>query len=563
MNFTRELPKIIRNLFPDSGLHSNHIILAIAVFWVAVANFSFLSSLLQVYPLTLANAGFLTSVLLGFASLIVLVLALTCYRYTIKPIVISLLIASAFAAYFMDSYHVLLDEQMIRNVFATDTREAAELVSPTMVFYVTLLGLLPAWFVYRTPIHFRPFRRELYSRLKLISLALSVMVGFFFLFSPSYTSFFREHKEIRAYFNPGNYVYASIRLAGRWFEADTSIVHPLGEDAITPASDTHRELIIMVVGETARADRFSLNGYSKETNPLLRQENVISLSNVASCGTLTAISVPCMFSIYRTDEYNPTRIATSENALDVLKHAGVNILWRDNNSSSKGVADRVPYEDYRNAEVNPVCDIECRDVGMLNGLQDYINAHQSGDILIVLHQMGNHGPAYYKRYPENFERFKPACHTNELSACTSQEIDNAYDNAILYTDYFLAQTIALLKRNDNEFETAMMYVSDHGESLGEYGLYLHGMPNFVAPDSQRHVPVILWLGESFDDAAPEDIQAIRHQRFTHDNIFHTLLGLMEIKSDVYDERMDILQNHTENLTRSAAFHRSPPATANQ
>ena len=177
------------------------------------------------------------------------------------------------------------------------------------------------------------------------------------------------------------------------------------------------------------------------------------------------------------------------------------------------------------------------------------DANPEGDILVVLHQMGNHGPAYYKRYPEEFEKFKPTCQTNELSDCTSEEIDNAYDNAILYTDYFLAQTIDLLKQNESEFETAMMYVSDHGESLGEFGLYLHGMPNFMAPTSQRQVPVILWLGESYHDADPEEIRARRDEQFTHDNVFHTLLGFMEIESAVYDPSMDIFQTRTEELAR--------------
>lgn len=557
------LSKVSDILLGRSSIKSSYVIFSVAVFWVAAANFSFLSSLLQVYPLTFENAGFLVSVLLGFTALIVFVLALFCHRYTMKPIMISLLIASAFAAYFMDSYHVILDEQMIGNIFTTDTREAVDLLSPTMALYVVLIGLLPSWLVYRTRIQFPPFKRELFSRLKLVGLSLSVMVAMFFLFSPSYTSFFREHKEIRAYFNPGNFIYGTARFVGRWFEADTSVVHALGENATVPTADAHRELIIMVVGETARADRFSLNGYQRETNPLLQQEDVISLSNVISCGTLTAISVPCMFSIYRTDEYNATKVATRENALDVLKHAGVNILWRDNNSSSKGVADRVPYQDYRTPTVNPVCDIECRDVGMLDGLQGYIDAHPEGDILIVLHQMGNHGPAYYKRYPEKFEKFKPACQTNELSDCTSEEIDNAYDNAILYTDYFLAQTIDLLKQNDSEFETAMMYVSDHGESLGEFGLYLHGMPNFMAPESQRHVPIILWLGESYDDADPEDIRARRDEQFTHDNVFHTLIGFMEIESAAYDASMDIFQYRTEGLARPLPSSPSNTITVNR
>jgi lipid A ethanolaminephosphotransferase len=179
---------------------------------------------------------------------------------------------------------------------------------------------------------------------------------------------------------------------------------------------------------------------------------------------------------------------------------------------------------------------------MLSGLQDYIDGHPVGDILIVLHQMGNHGPAYYKRYPSAFEKFTPACKTNDLGACSKEEIINAYDNAILYTDFFLSKVIELLRQNDNEFETAMLYVSDHGESLGENGLYLHGLPYFLAPDAQKHVPFLMWFGRNFDPQSLSSIQAKRVEELSHDNIFSTLLGLFELQTSAYDPKMDILDH---------------------
>ena len=225
-----------------------------------------------------------------------------------------------------------------------------------------------------------------------------------------------------------------------------------------------------------------------------------------------------------------------------MKRAGVSILWRDNNSSSKHVADRVEYEVYLTNKTNPVCDVECRDEGMLSGLQDYIDRHPLGDILIVLHQMGNHGPAYYKRYPPAFEKFTPVCKTNDLGACSREEIVNAYDNAILYTDFFLSKVVELLKQNDDRFETAMLYVSDHGESLGENGLYLHGLPYFLAPDAQKHVPFVMWFGHNFDPQSLSSIQAKRIEQLSHDNIFSTLLGLFELQTAAYNPNMDILDH---------------------
>jgi lipid A ethanolaminephosphotransferase len=177
-------------------------------------------------------------------------------------------------------------------------------------------------------------------------------------------------------------------------------------------------------------------------------------------------------------------------------------------------------------------------------LQTYIDS-KTGDVLIVLHQMGNHGPAYYKRYPDAFEKFKPTCKTNELAACSADEIGNAYDNAVLYTDYFLDETIKFLQANEPRFEVAMVYVGDHGESLGENGLYLHGMPNFIAPLTQRKVPLIIWLGEHYQGIKIEQLEQIKAEPLTHDNIFHTILGMMAVETMAYNPKLDILKPETE------------------
>lgn len=301
----------------------------------------------------------------------------------------------------------------------------------------------------------------------------------------------------------------------------------------------------MVVGEAVRADRLSLNGYTRQTTPLLQREDIINFPEMYSCGTSTAVSVPCMFSIFTRDEYSDNNMKSQENLLDVLHHAGVNILWRDNNSDSKGTALRVPYEDYKSPSRNPICDVECRDEGMLVGLQEYIDRTKYGDILIVLHQMGNHGPAYFKRYPKEFEKFTPVCKTNQLEECSREEIGNAYDNAVLYTDYFLSKVISLLKQNEKSFESAMVYISDHGESIGENNLYLHGLPYFMAPDSQKHVGAILWFGNGFKI----DNKALKEKSteiFSQDYLFHTILGLLEVDTSIYDKTLDILSNNNQS-----------------
>ncbi|OYZ62107.1 MAG: hypothetical protein B7Y17_04410 [Sulfuricurvum sp. 24-42-5] len=186
-------------------------------------------------------------------------------------------------------------------------------------------------------------------------------------------------------------------------------------------------------------------------------------------------------------------------------------------------------------------DGECRDEGMLVGLQEYIDAHPKGEIVIVLHQMGNHGPAYYKRYPKSFEKFSPVCKSNQLEQCTQSQITNAYDNAILYTDYFLSKVIGLLKANDEKFATAMFYVSDHGESLGENGLYLHGFPYAIAPEAQKHVPAVMWFGKQYE-IKKEIVKRNASKAYNHDFLYHTMLGMLEVNTSIYRPELDILHD---------------------
>ena len=519
------------------SVSSTLVILITAVCFVAFYNLTFFSNLTKVYPVTFENIGFLTSIVLLFSSAHVLLLSLVCFKHTIKPIIITVLLVTSVAAYHMDSYNIIISNDLIKSIFSTNTEEALDLFSLKLVFYFIFLGVLPSLIIYKLNIRQKMFLPDLISRTKTFAASVLGIFILMFLFSDYYASFFRAHRELRSYANPTYYIYSAAEAINVYRKSFNTTLKPIGLDAKVVKTDGNRKLLIFVVGETARADRFSLNGYSKNTNPLLHKENVISFKNFWSCGTLTDISVPCMFSVYNANEFGYVKVDRTENVLDVLQRAGINVLWLDNNSNSKGVADRIKNIDYKSESINPVCDVECRDVGMLSNLQSYVDK-TPGDILVVLHSMGNHGPAYYKRYPKEFEKFTPVCKTSELKNCNNTEIGNAYDNVILYTDYFLAKTISFLKKNDDNFETAMFYVSDHGESLGENGLYLHGLPNFIAPDTQKHVSSILWFGKKFNDISPQSIN--ENEKFTHDNIFHTLLGFMETKTSVYQQNLDIL-----------------------
>jgi len=523
------------------SLSSNQVIVGSALFLTAFANLAFFRNVLAAFDTLPGGHIHALSVGAVLVCTLMLVLSLLCVGRTLKPMLVVLFVLSACAAYFMDTYNVIIDSDMLTNVAVTDPAEVRDILTPRLGLYLLLLGILPAVVVLRLPVRPEGLRQALRARALLALSALLGALALIFLSSGFYASFFREHKALRYYTNPTTPIYAAYRFISRRPAHDPGPPRAIAEDAQRPDKDIDRELVIMVVGETARADRFSLNGYPRDTNPRLSKEDVVSFSQVEACGTSTAISVPCMFAIYDRDHFSGGKAAETENLLDVLVRAGVNVLWRDNNSDSKGVALRVPMEDYRSPRTNTLCDLECRDEGMLVGLQDYIDHHTTGDVLIVLHQLGSHGPAYYKRYPAEFRVFAPTCETNQLDICTQEEIGNTYDNTILYTDHFLSRVIDLLRANDRGFETAMLYVSDHGESLGESGLYLHGLPYLIAPDTQTHVPFVVWFGRHYDDVDLSAMRQLRDQPLSHDNIFHTLLGFFEIRTDVYDPKLDLLQ----------------------
>lgn len=520
----------------NHSLASSTLILATSAFVVATGNFTFFGKVLQTYGLQSFTLLPLGSLVLATWAVTVLLLLPFCFARLCKPLLMLCLLASALAAHFMDSYGVVINAAMLRNAAQTQFSEARDLINLKLFAYLLFLGVLPAFLIARVDIRWRGWRRELFSRLKLFALIVLILVVPGLLLGSFYASFLREHKALRSYANPAYPLYSlAVFAAGQTRAAHSGPLVPIGEDARISPQDRQRELIILVVGETARADHFSLNGYARETNPLLGKEDVVSFTDFTACATSTAESLPCMFAL------NGKGGAGKQNLLDVLQRVGANVLWLDNNSDSKGVALRADYRNFRSPRNNPLCDEECRDPGMLQPLQGYIDAHPKGDILIVLHQMGNHGPAYFKRYPKDFEFFKPACQDSDLSRCSREEIINAYDNALRYTDYFLAQAIDLLKKNDEAFETALFYVSDHGESLGEKGVYLHGLPRAIAPRAQLHVPAILWLGRQFDDVDRSALLARRGQAFSHANLFHTVLGLFEIETRIYRPELDLLE----------------------
>lgn len=518
---------------------NRNIILA-ALFIMLTGNLSLFKRILEIYPLNLESLPFLLSLTVFFTLATMLFLLLISYGRATRWVLAFFLVASSQAAYYMDQYGVVIDTVMLDNIAQTDLREAAGLFNMNLVIRTCLLGLIPAWLAlrYRPVIH--SFKTELKSRILLLFVLIIALFAIVAPFTAGYASFIREHKMTRMFANPIYFTYSGILYAAQKFKSTKVVaLKRTATDTVEIGNKYKNELIILVVGETARADRFSLNGYTKETNPELSKQDVVSLSNVSSCGTSTGESVPCMFSAMTRKHFDREEALHIENALDVLYENGVQILWRDNNSDSKGVAVRMQYEDFKSPTLNPVCDEECRDIGMLSGLDKFIASKGNKDILIVLHQMGNHGPEYYRRYPKEFEKFTPTCKSSDLKNCTPQEINNAYDNAILYTDYFLSKVIDFLKKYDGKYETAMLYVSDHGESLGEHGMYLHAAPYILAPKEQTHIPAIVWMGQRFDYKI-DQLKPYRDYPLSHDDLFCMLLVGFEMDSKTCEARRNVL-----------------------
>ncbi len=463
-------------------------------------------------------------------------------KYLLKPLLIFAVLLSAVLSYFNQQIGIIFDLDMIRNVFETikdkNTQEGLELISWPLIRHLLIYAGLPSLAIIFTQVRYRSFLGEIGQRV-LYAGGFSVLVLALILINFKYASYFsRENRDLRVWVTPVFPILSTVQFArNKWRNKDVPF-QQLGGDAVQAnKSSPKRTVGIMVVGETARSDHFSLNGYENQTNEYLSQEaSLLNLSNVAACGTSTAYSVPCMFSFLTQENYSPDEAEKQSNVLDVLKSAKINAVWIDNNSSCKGVCDRIKMRDIYIEDDLTTGKRSFYDEKLLKVMRPYIEKSDQ-DTLIILHIMGSHGPAYHRRVPEGFAKFTPYCEKNAPQECTDEEVSNAYDNTILYTDYFLSKLIEYLKARNDEFESFMFYASDHGESLGERGIYLHGLPYFLAPSAQTEVPMQLWFSDSFKQS--RDLYIDPDLQYSHDNISHTLLGLYGIDTNVYQPELDL------------------------
>lgn len=522
-----------------------HMALFCTLFFITVFNISFWQRLsVWLSPLGFYEITVFFMVFLLIGAVLYLVFCLLLIPFLFKPVVISLILATSAISYFMMQYGVMIEKNMVRNAAQTDFLESLDLISWGMIVWLLLTALLPIVVIIKTKIQYRSLYREILVRSAFIFAACCTIAIVGFCYYQDFASLFRNHREIRFIVTPFNYLQATSSYLKEHFATPKALVL-IGQDAKHFTRSNQPQVLVLVVGETARADHFSLNGYSRETNPKLSQaQDIINFSNMWSCGTETAVSIPCMFSGIPREKFELDIAAGQENVLDVLRHTKkIDVLWLDNNSGCKGVCERVAGE--KLFETKPSATYcegqECFDEVLVESLQQQLKKI-SRDTVIVLHQKGSHGPAYYKRYPKKFAVFQPECQTSELQKCTQAEITNSFDNTILYTDYVLDKIISLLNTQQN-ITTAMWYLSDHGESLGENNLYLHATPYVFAPDAQKHIPMLMWFSANWQQQNRVSLTCLGKQTarpYSHDNVFSTLLGLMEVQTQVYQRERDIL-----------------------
>ena len=518
--------------------------------WLGVfLNIAFFEKIRMLTPYNGVKAG-----LFVVASIIIVVAAYNFifqffnWKWTAKPLAIALVFIGGFAAYAVNTLGVLITSDQIQNLMQTDIAEARDTWSWHLLTWTLGMIVLPIIVILMMKIKPEPIIRQLLHKVIASVVSLAMVLGLLFVFYVDFAAIFRENRDLKGMISPQNMIASFASYYKKKAPKENLPLVVYGEDAVMQKAQATSlpKLMVLVVGETARAENFSLNGYSKNTNPKLSQQDILNFSQVSSCGTATAVSVPCMFSGMPRKEYEERLASHREGLLDIAQRAGYQVTWIDNNSGCKGTCDRVNQFKIPEPLQQKWCkDKECFDDILIDSFKAYLATIPQDDNrprLIVLHQMGSHGPAYYKRVPAQFKVFKPTCDTNAIQGCSRDALLNSYDNTLLYTDYVLDSLIETLK-NTTKYQTALWYLSDHGESTGESGMYLHGAPYAIAPTQQTHIPMLMWFSTVWQHQAKQQIKCLAQQgrqELSQDNLFPTMLSLLDVKSKVIDPNNDML-----------------------
>lgn len=522
--------------------------LLLVLFFALVLNWLvFLHFYTVLSALTHVKAGFAISIPLVLIAALNAVFIPFTFRFVLKPFFTVLILTGSIVSYAMLKYGVIFDAGMIQNIVETNSGEAGAYLNGSVALWFLLTGLLPVLVLWSLRIRY-PARwyQGLAWRAGALAISLLFIGGVASLYYQDYASVGRNNKSLVKEIVPANYVHGLYKYGRDVLFATPIPYQHLGTDARVVARGGKPTLMFLVVGETARSQNYSLNGYGKATNSFTaKEQGVVSFKDVRSCGTATAVSVPCMFSNLTRRGYDDQLASSRDGLLDVLQHAGVSVLWKENDGGCKGVCRNVPTIEILPKSYPALCQGEsCYDEVLLEGLDQQI-AGMKGNKLVAFHLMGSHGPTYFRRYPASERVFMPDCPRSDIENCSNEELVNTYDNTIRYTDKVVGLLIDKLKSLESQYDVGLVYLSDHGESLGAMGLYLHGTPYKFAPDDQTRVPLLTWFSPQLQADRQLDMGCLAaeasSQRFSHDNLFHSMLGIMDVQTRVYDNKLDLFK----------------------
>lgn len=497
----------MKNLIQLSNIK---LILIYSLYTFFVFNFPLINSFYKTLaPHSIQNYFFLFSI--GIIGLIGIFIFFTMIWH--RWIAYIFLIINSVIFYFTYSYNVLIDTQMLANFASTDAHEVQDLLSFKMLFFILSFGIAPSILLHFVNVIKSSFKKKIIYIMVCLLIALTLFLVNFI----NSAGFFRVNRNFGYMFSPFNYLYATFELVMQnTFKAKSRSYLEIADLTI----DANQNLnLVLIVGETARRKNFSLYGYERNTNPeLAKISNLHIIQNTISCGTSTKISVPCIFQIEQ--KY--------QNILIALQKAGAKIKWYENNfGGCYGMCAAIPTFISDHSK----CDGSCPDGVIFEEFFKDLKQANSGVNIFVLHQNGSHGPLYYKRYPTDFAHFTPECTSPNVSDCSLKELVNAYDNSILYTDFLISSTIQELQKQ--KINSTMIYISDHGESLGENGIFLHGFPYKLAPKEQIEIPYLIWSSSK--------IKIKLKTEYSHQTVAHSILHLLKAKSEIYNEKENILQ----------------------
>ena len=426
------------------------------------------------------------------------------------------LIGDAIALYFINTYDVLITDSMMGNVFNTRYSEASGFFSWIAVLYIIFLGILPCVFVVSRKVDFGSAKLFF----KRTGVALATILAMVAININNFTWIDRNATQLGSLLMPWSYTVNTFRYISA--EKKRNAKEILLPDAVI--SNESKDVCILIIGESARRDHFSLYGYEKVTNPLLAEDNVTSLI-ANSAATYTTAGVKAIL------DHQPTG-KLYEILPNYMYRTGVDVIWRTSNWGEPPVHIE-KYHTVRDLKkMYPDAD-DRYDGILLTGLKEEIMSSEKDKILVILHTNTSHGPTYNKKYPAEFERFTPVCTTVEMSKANPQELMNAYDNSVLYTDYIIHSAIEMLKEFTDR-RTCMLYVSDHGESLGEGNLYMHGVPMSIAPKEQIEIPFIVWTSK--DAVEVKELAEVGQY-----HVFHSVMDFLGVESPIFDEDKNIFK----------------------